>query len=90
MKRDPDRKVEGKQLRTLRVQVGVSLRELAELVGCSWRHVQMIETAGRQPSIELLHKFRLALATLHDREVHLDEFTIPSEPGEKASEKAAA
>lgn len=85
MKRDPDRDVQGGQLRTLRVQVGMSLREFADLVGCSWRHVQMIETYERQPSIELLHRFRITLSSLHGRDISLDEFTRRVEGSNKAA-----
>lgn len=67
--------VHGEKLRALRVVTGVGMREVAAAVGCSWRHLQMIETYGRQPGPELLHRIRLELSRLHGRDIALDEFT---------------
>lgn len=70
--------VDGAKLRALRVVTGASMRDVAAAARCSWRHLQMIETWGRQPSPELLHRIRHELSRLHDRDIHLDEFSTDS------------
>lgn len=69
------RQVHGEKLRELRVATGVHMRDVATAVGCSKRHLQMIETAGRQPSDELAARLALELSRLHGRRVSVDEFT---------------
>jgi transcriptional regulator with XRE-family HTH domain len=71
------RQVDGTKLRALRVSTGVHMRALAEAAGCSWRHLQMIETSGRQPSEELLHRFAIELSRLSGRTISVDEFSYP-------------
>lgn len=72
-----ERTVHGEKLRALRVVTGVGMRDVAAAAGCSWRHLQMIETWNRQPSDELLHRIRRELSRLHGRDIHLDEITSP-------------
>ncbi len=71
------RDVDGSKLRAVRVSTGVHMRALAEAAGCSWRHLQMIETSGRQPSEELLNRFAIELGRLAGRPIHVDEFSYP-------------
>jgi predicted transcriptional regulator len=68
-----DGKAHGEKLRALRVVTGVGMRDVATAVGCSWRHLQMIETYGRQPSDELLHRLRRELSRLHGRQIDISE-----------------
>jgi transcriptional regulator with XRE-family HTH domain len=77
--------VHGEKLRELRVATGVRMQDVADAVGCSWRHLQMIETAGRQPSAELVHRLARELSRLHGRTVTIDEFTSPHEQCQAAA-----
>ncbi|HEY9418143.1 MAG TPA: helix-turn-helix transcriptional regulator [Pseudonocardia sp.] len=71
------RDVDGGKLRAVRVSTGTHMRALAEAAGCSWRHLQMIETSGRQPSEELLNRFAIELTRLSGRPISVDEFSYP-------------
>lgn len=71
------REVDGSKLRALRVSTGIHMQKLAAAAGCSWRHLQMIETAGRQPSDELLHRFAIELARLSGQAISVEDFSYP-------------
>lgn len=71
------RNVDGAKLRAVRVSTGVHMHTLAEAVDCSWRHLQMIETSGRQPSEVLLNRFAIELSRLSGRSISVDEFSYP-------------
>lgn len=62
------------RLRRLRESTGVSMSSLADAASCSYRHLQMIETTGRQPSPELAHRIARALSQAVGRDVSVDEF----------------
>lgn len=81
------RKVDGGKLRALRVTTGVHMRQVAAAAGCSWRHLQMIETAkedGRQPSPELLHRLLKELGRLHGRVITVDEVSTEDDTADIA------
>lgn len=65
----------GEKIRALRVTTGKHMRELATSAGCSWRTLQMIETWGRQPGPELLHRILNELGKLLGRTVDIDEIS---------------
>jgi transcriptional regulator with XRE-family HTH domain len=79
-----NRNVDGGKLRALRVATGVHMKAVARAVDCSWRHLQMIETYGRQPSEELVHRLARELSRLHGRTITVDEFTSPADQDEAA------
>jgi transcriptional regulator with XRE-family HTH domain len=72
-----NRVVYGEKYRALRVQTGAGMREVAAAAGCSWRHLQMIETYKRQPGPELTYRLAHVLSRLAGRTVHVDEFSAP-------------
>jgi len=75
----------GSNLRELRRAVCPDIREFAELVDYSWRHIQMIETWGRQPSDKLVRRFLAELSRLHGRPVNLDEVSTEASAVEDAA-----
>jgi transcriptional regulator with XRE-family HTH domain len=82
--------VHGEKLRALRVTTGARMQEVASAVGCSKRHLQMIETAGRQPSDELAYRLVHTLTRLHGRPVSVTEFTSPACPLRPGRRRSAA
>lgn len=75
------RTLDGGKLRALRVATGVHMQDVADAVGCTKVHIRMIETAGRQPSDELVYRLARELSRLHGRTVSVDEFSTPAERG---------
>jgi len=73
-----DRVVHGEKLRALRQEAGVPIKDFADAVDYSWRHIQMIETWGRQPSKKLLRRILTDLATRLGRDVTIDELSTPT------------
>lgn len=83
-----NRNVDGGKLRALRVATGVHMRDVAAAVGCSYRHLQMIEAYGRQPGPELVHRLARELSRLHGRTITVDEFTSPAEQDDAGQDDA--
>lgn len=67
----------GEKLRELRLAVDEDIRDFAEAVDYSWRHIQMIETWGRQPSNKLTRRMLAELSRLHGRTITVDEVSTP-------------
>lgn len=72
-----DRIFHGEKLRALRVAAGADIHDFAEVVDYSWRHIQMIETWGRQPSNKLTRRMLAELSRLHGRPITVDEVSTP-------------
>jgi transcriptional regulator with XRE-family HTH domain len=79
-----NRNVDGGKLRALRVATGVHMRDVAAAVGCSYRHLQMIEAYGRQPGPELVYRLARELSRLRGHTVTIGMFTSPAEEDEAA------
>lgn len=71
------RTFDGPRLRVLRQTHGIRMIDLARAVGCSYGHLRMAETGGRQVSTELAYRLARALTALTGRDVTLDEFSTP-------------
>lgn len=67
----------GEKLRELRLAADVHIRDFADAVDYSWRHIQMIETWGRQPSNKLTRRMLAELSRLHGRTITVDEVSTP-------------
>lgn len=80
-----DGTVHGEKLRALRVPTGMTMRELAASAGCSWRHLQMIETYGRQPGPELLYRLLAELGKRVGRTIDIYEVFTPDAVQEQAA-----
>ena len=57
----------GKNIRKHRTQAGLTQRQLAEIVGCTDRHIGQIEIAKNIPSLEITVKIANALYVGVDR-----------------------
>jgi len=59
---EPPAKITGEVLRGMRTEVGIPLRKMAALVGCSFQHLARVETGERDLTPELAVKFSHAIA----------------------------
>lgn len=75
----------GEKLRELRLAVDVHIRDFADAVDYSWRHIQMIETWDRQPSDKLTRRMLGQLSELHGRTIDLDEVSTSVDQFEVAA-----
>ncbi|WP_373865500.1 MULTISPECIES: helix-turn-helix domain-containing protein [Pseudonocardia] len=76
----PLRPLEDRQLRRLRQAVPMTMSELAERAGCSFKQVHRIETTMARPSGELATRIAHVLTEALGRPVSRYEFFTPRPP----------
>lgn len=74
-----NRSFHGEKLRELRLAAGEDIHNFADAIDYSWRHIQMIETWGRQPSNKLVRRILGRLSELHGRTIDVDEVSTPAD-----------
>ncbi len=66
---------DGPRARALRQSAGVRMIDLARAIDCTYGHLRMVETSGRQPSTELAYRIARVLSRHLDRDVGIDELS---------------
>ena len=57
----------GTKVRALRKQRGLTLREVADVLGVHYTHIQKIETGRKRPSSELILKYAMLFSVTADQ-----------------------
>ncbi len=85
------RRFNGPAARALRRATGVKMREFAVAIQTSYGHLRMAETAGRDVSDEVAHRYLRELSARLGRQVDMSEISLPDDSsGNRADTHGAA